>query len=81
MIFIGIDEPLWLMKEKNMSAAVQLAQEHVEELNKIYVPQVLTIDICGTNLTQISLFGDLRDVAQVCSFVALCIKLLVKHPF
>ena len=32
------------MKEKNMSAVVQLAQEHVEELNKIFVPQVLTID-------------------------------------
>jgi hypothetical protein len=39
-VFIGIDEPLWLHREQNMSDVVQLAQDHVDALNEIFIPQV-----------------------------------------
>ena len=39
-VFIGIDEPLFEHHEKNLSAVVKLAQDHVEALNDIFIEQV-----------------------------------------
>jgi hypothetical protein len=49
MIFIGIDEPLWLKHEENMSSVVQLAQDHVDELNKIFIEQVQQFELKNTS--------------------------------
>jgi len=35
-ILIGIDDNLYELKEKNMSALVDLAQTHIDAVNKIY---------------------------------------------
>lgn len=52
VIFIGIDEPLFEHHDKNLSAVVKLAQDHVEALNDIFIDQVsssfllLCVSIC-----------------------------------
>jgi hypothetical protein len=54
MIFIGIDEPLWLKHEQNMSSVVQLAQDHVDELNKIFIEQVQKVVQNYTSLVELN---------------------------
>ena len=40
VVFIGIDEPLFEQHDKNLTAVVKLAQDHVEALNDIFIDQV-----------------------------------------
>ncbi len=39
-VFIGIDESLFIRHKSNLSAVVQLANDHVDALNRIYTSQV-----------------------------------------
>ena len=39
-VFIGVDETLFDVLERNMSEVVQFVQNHVDELNNIFIPQV-----------------------------------------
>ena len=41
MVFIGIDEPLFDKHNRNLTDVVQLAQDHVDGLNEIFISQVV----------------------------------------
>ncbi len=42
MVFIGIDEPLFEKHNRNLTEVVQLAQEHIDGLNEIFISQVIS---------------------------------------
>jgi len=48
MVFIGIDEPLFDKHERNLTEVVQLAQDHVDSLNEIFIAQVGKKFVCET---------------------------------
>lgn len=68
-IFIGIDEPLFNRLGKNMTAAVKLAQDQVDELNIIFSEQVFDSGSDGERYFRL---GRVQVIFGLCDGIANC---------